>query len=1389
MDKLQTLFHNHTDLDRVVALIYSDVLEFYQRAYKFFRHRAWHLLFTFHWGLFERRFKVILNRISAHCDRLDSEAAAIHFSEMKKFRDESQNEIDAFEHHRQYQMTESVYRWLSAVEHDQEEHLHRMSDSRQPKTCDWVLDDPQVKSWIEDETGELTLWLNGKPGSGKSYLCSLIVENLRTRNETSSLYYFCGTQPSGGDNPATILRTLAIQFLQQNLNMIPVVHQAFLRNMTSCSSVTLRKMLGQILPTAKLTRIIIDGVDEADDTTQRELLKILALIQKETHQTCKVLMSSRDEPQIRQFILPKNQMNLGERTSPSLSLYIRNQVQNVRGYFPNMEPVLLKLIEDRLRSKADGMFLWVRLVIAMLVQQSSEAEVESAIDQLPDGLHEAYGRIVDRIKSLGSASRDRVFRILHWMCTAYRQVKIYEIADGIVLRDGQVELNKKTRSQNLDRDIVEICAPLLEKSSNGVLRLVHFSAKEYFLDNQSGPFVDPAQAHLSLAFACVVNLTASLDLVPGYRGLTEEEIQVRVVGGVYGYGLRSYAHAYWADHTVAYLECIGELNFSENKAFIDALDRLVSVCKHTAKDPDQFSFTLSAGVGALNSLQKLGQYPRLRLLLCSWFTFQKALQATAPELRTLDEQQQWKLQKDETYLSLIDLRLQTITECLLRLEKTKLPSHIEESDYEMFIRSFDFPCRFNACTHSFDSTEIRDDHEASHVPSFPCLQCDFADRGFRSWKDLRNHTQKYHMSPEDFEVPLDLISPSSQSKDNDMDATNRQVLSKSLTCWNPHGRKILQEGFRQVLTRLKAEPRSGQDQVASEESPALTSLGTDTAALDHTTKGNSLPSDLGQMLYKVEAQQYDSLTAFKRDLNALSSKSVVSGVDIGSLCEQEFENSGFPVFTSFEHGKCEINDLSNNEPPAIATDISGQDGSLMAISNGHQDPARVPYWSAPERADFPKALEKYGRNFTAIADLLKTKTADEVEQYFISVLHSGHAYLADLADTVDARLQNRDKKMAELSPNELELSQVRDARDNVSESHLPVETGGPYHPLNANFGPEGFTQFPTNIFGHTPYINVKSDNKPEKATVKKRKPPRRALCPHCSKHPDGLRDDYALERHIKRAHKATRIVWICDDMSIDKNFFAQCEYCKRGKRYSSKTLAGRHLRQQHFSTATSQQTLERWIREIEEPNPKYQSPDKTSIAVSSSSKKRRKPKHTPFNLAPVKIGKSSPQILPSMKDEPENRRAMRKYTPSSSSAQGSSEDEEMITNKPSPGAPLAETSSVNTMLLDSVSFDNMIPGSERAPTLTGDNLRPHRANQTLIKPEQVLRLPHLDDFRKRVCQDQVDALYNRLDHASAEDDRYTADLVKLASLSQTLMSNLRDWMRHSAKAPTLPFSV
>ena len=312
------------------------------------------------------------------------------------------------------------------------------------------------------------------------------------------------------------------------------------------------------------------------------------------------------------------------RTTDGLNLFIQNKVIELKGYLPWIEPALLKLVEDRLQTKAKGMFLWVRLVCTTLQQQMTTAELERAIEELPDGLDKAYGLILSRFRKLGPSLRTRVFRILFWVSVAYRPVSIYEVADGVALHPDQTVLSKKTKCQDVHRNIVEVCAPLLERAIDGVLDLVHFSAKEYLVHEQSGPFIDVAQAHFNIAFSCIVNLTSALVVVPRYgNDVSVADIENNVLQG--SYGLQPYGHYFWAEHVLAYMEHARE-PCPQLTTLVEALEAFSKV-RRTQPPIYPQTITGLTQTHGLKSFEKFRQYPHLYNFISGWMRFKSKMQS------------------------------------------------------------------------------------------------------------------------------------------------------------------------------------------------------------------------------------------------------------------------------------------------------------------------------------------------------------------------------------------------------------------------------------------------------------------------------------------------------------------------------------------------------------------------------------------------------------------------------------------------------------------------------------------------------------------------------------------------------------------------------------------
>lgn len=1375
VDKLQTAFGEVEDFRKVLGFIYKDIAEFHQRAYRFLRRRGWAALFAFDWGLFERRFKSLLASIAFRFELVDREAAAIHFGDMKKARDLDRSEYEKEDRQRQLMMFEAVRSWLSAAEDGQEEFLTDLADKRQPGTCNWILEQEVMKAWVESTEIEPLVWLTGKPGGGKSILASFLVQHLQSRKETTVVYFFCALN-SKRITCAEVLRTLAFQALQQNPDLASLVHQAYLQKVSTRSVPKMKGILKEMFAVAQSVHLVIDGVDECERTTQQEILKALSDIQRNSKDIIKILISSRLEGQISEPLPTKAHVSLNGQTDGAIKLYVGLKLKEIQDWFPDISELLLGRIEKRMSDLAQGMFLWVYLVTAMLKDQASEFELEHAVEQLPDGLDAVYGRILDRFRKLPEHVRTRVYKVLSWACAASRAVKVQEVADGVTLRPGQATvLNKKTRIHNIQRDIIDVCAPLVERSAGGYLEIVHFSAKEFLLDLQSGPFVEVAQAHFDIGFSCLSSLTSAFVILPLLSpDTTEQEIESLMVQGYFS--LHAYAHDYWAHHLTEYFQNISSLEKAvprsyDAKIIIELLNHFTRVRKgYLGSSYLDSTYSLP---GVHPGPVQLSQFPHLSGFIEEWTSFKNRLTGAETGTDTIEAQLENQLHQDPTFLSLIAQKVTSIKEKLIRLDPANLPLHIDQEDFTSFRKELGtdvFQCRYGNCKHFSSSLQQRLEHENTHRPSFPCVLCDLSGRGFRCRRDLDRHVKQYHCSDEDGIIPDSLTSifERGQGAINTPNALHYASLSsREPSRWNEKGRKALQSTFKQVYKALALhEPGLAGKTGLNGSSGTPGQLASPTAA-------SSIFASIGQ---KIDAGQYQTLRDFKTDVNCLSqsiqSREYPEDLEmLQSMLDKALEDT-VNVFPDFTCGESQAR-LQHNIERLLDVEIersSNSDNSHMSLGSSEitssqtQSGCKPIFWSKLEESELPSLLAQYGRDFSQIADFLKTKAPSDVEEHFNLLVSSGRQDLAELVSLAEARLRKEQEEstairldantsdLATVSPNEWMMDaetpdQGCSSKHSASPAHMFPDSASamPYFPVS-----ETAPTYPA--LGHAsaskasseqPLNQVSEDvDRPKK--YRRRAPPP-AYCHHCKNGPRQLRDEHTLQRHIARIHSPFRKVWICIDVSIDKNMLAKCKSCYSGVRYTVKQSAVTHLRNHHFGQEASEETLARWMEKVEEPNPNHPS-DQVDAAAES-------------------------EKLPSIP----SWIASNEYATSEASEKRVSKE-----------IPLLE-----------VSFDDILQGYSGGTTPDGtptprpmqdratDTSTPHLAHQGLIRLDHVDKLPNLSGPRKAVTRDQVATYYDILSESDVKSKRYKEALANLKGLSQRLLKDLRDWRRDLTYAPEI----
>ena len=135
------------------------------------------------WKTFHLRFQGILESLRKHRDLIDAEANAIDIAEAKAWRSTQMDhirqwraervyDIETTERERLASQTKEAAAWFGANV-GQEDIFAKFSSVCDASSDHWILKDRTVVSWLDQGGRDCpVIWLNGKPGAGKSRLPS-----------------------------------------------------------------------------------------------------------------------------------------------------------------------------------------------------------------------------------------------------------------------------------------------------------------------------------------------------------------------------------------------------------------------------------------------------------------------------------------------------------------------------------------------------------------------------------------------------------------------------------------------------------------------------------------------------------------------------------------------------------------------------------------------------------------------------------------------------------------------------------------------------------------------------------------------------------------------------------------------------------------------------------------------------------------------------------------------------------------------------------------------------------------------------------------------------------------------------------------------------------------
>lgn len=305
------------------------------------------------------------------------------------------------------------------VRHDQIHEAHE-------NTFNWIFDDDATsfKKWLTSSSDDV-FWVSGKAGSGKSTLMKFLCNHKTTddllqqwaggQKLVFANFFFWNSGLPMQKSQIGLLQTLVYQILQQCPDLIPFASahrweakysESLLMERWTRAELSLA--IQSIVSSGQLNSrfcFFIDGLDEYADESHGDhhnLIQDLDHLVKTSQ--IKLCVSSRpwnvfvkrygDDPQ--------HVLRLQDLTSGDMQRYVQDKLENDERFraLAAREPQASTLA-TQIRDKADGVFLWVYLVVRSLLRGLGESdstdELERRLSEIPADLNLFFTKIIQTV--------------------------------------------------------------------------------------------------------------------------------------------------------------------------------------------------------------------------------------------------------------------------------------------------------------------------------------------------------------------------------------------------------------------------------------------------------------------------------------------------------------------------------------------------------------------------------------------------------------------------------------------------------------------------------------------------------------------------------------------------------------------------------------------------------------------------------------------------------------------------------------------------------------------------------------------------------------------------------------------------------------------------------
>ncbi|KAF5337853.1 hypothetical protein D9758_016158 [Tetrapyrgos nigripes] len=403
----------------------------------------------------------------------------------------------------------NIKKWINAP--DSSINFNAAYDKMTKGTGEWLLNDSRLIQW--KESGGL-LWLQGKAGSGKTFLLTKAITSLKADNHDVLYFYFDTRDQSKAKATykgmlASLMLDMGLQFNQAQLMYL---YETYSSGRTQMPADAMKSTLLDFLRQKSSSMFIfVDAFDECDNQEQHsvtEFIQQLLVPGLKIH----ICISCRYPAYHIGMNAGTYEISLNpDVVEGDIEIYIQQSLQS-RPSFVNIK----EEVTEALLHGSHGQIRWVDCQIQYFHQLGSWRAIRKALKSLPKTLEETYEQALNAVKK---EHKEDAQAILKWLLFGYKELNMEMLPEILCIDFEQQVLDNPEPIQGHELcNIISSTLVVIQQVArwnhprHNILQLGHPSVKEYIVSEEIKEssaklfHINDQLAHEFIAQCCLIYL-------------------------------------------------------------------------------------------------------------------------------------------------------------------------------------------------------------------------------------------------------------------------------------------------------------------------------------------------------------------------------------------------------------------------------------------------------------------------------------------------------------------------------------------------------------------------------------------------------------------------------------------------------------------------------------------------------------------------------------------------------------------------------------------------------------------------------------------------------------------------------------------------------------------